>query len=156
MTDNEVKSAPLAQPEPADLSGVSWPDPGPITARAVFADGECYLLDTQPGPEGPTAAELRNLWSVCNSPSVFARAVIAADRARWGRPAIQPVAVAEPEDPTGNQAMTRALIAVSGGLCYFTADAKHAQLLTVQKILLEALRPEPDAMYLRHGSAMNG
>jgi hypothetical protein len=38
----------LAQPEPADLSGVSWPDPGPITARVVFADGKCYLLDTQP------------------------------------------------------------------------------------------------------------
>jgi hypothetical protein len=48
----------------------------------------------------------------------------------------------EPEGVTGNQAITRALIAVSGGLCYFTADAKHAQLLTVQKILLEALRPE--------------
>jgi hypothetical protein len=50
MTDNET-NAPLAQPEPADLSGVSWPDSGPITARAVFADGKCYLLDTQPEPE---------------------------------------------------------------------------------------------------------
>jgi hypothetical protein len=56
------------------------------------------------------------------------------------------LAQAEPEDPTGNQAITRALIAVSGGLCYFTADAKHAQLLTVQKILLEALRPEPEGV----------
>ena len=55
----------------------------------------------------------------------------------------------EPEDPTGNQAITRALIAVSGGLCYFTADAKHAQLLTVQKILLEALRPEPEGVTAR-------
>jgi hypothetical protein len=40
----------LAQPEPADLSGVSWPDPGPITARARV-DGKWYLLDTQPEPE---------------------------------------------------------------------------------------------------------
>jgi hypothetical protein len=50
-TEEPLFHHPLAQPEPADLSGVSWPDSGPITARAVFADGKCYLLDTQPEPE---------------------------------------------------------------------------------------------------------
>ena len=40
----------------------------------------------QPEPQGPTMADLMQLWRACNSPSVFARAVLA----RWGRPAIEP------------------------------------------------------------------
>jgi hypothetical protein len=43
------------------------------------------LLD-QPEPEGPTTAELMNLSAACNSPSVFARAVLA----HWGRTTPQP------------------------------------------------------------------
>jgi hypothetical protein len=47
---------------------------------ALIAKAEAFL--DQPEPEGPTAAELSNLWRACSSPSVFARAVLA----RWGRP----------------------------------------------------------------------
>jgi hypothetical protein len=62
-------------------------DPEETVLRQYIADLEARAALAQPEPVGPTAAELRNLWSVCNSPSVFARAVLA----RWGRPAIQPV-----------------------------------------------------------------
>ena len=37
----------------------------------------------QPEPQGPTMAELMQLWGTCNYPSVSARAFLA----RWGRPA---------------------------------------------------------------------
>lgn len=42
---------------------------------------EALLSDDSPSK--PTAKELQNLWQICNSPSVFAHAVLA----RWGRPA---------------------------------------------------------------------
>jgi hypothetical protein len=109
MTDNEA-NAPLAPPEPADLSGVSWPDPGPITARAVFANGKCYLLDTQPERDGPTDEKWEDLkerlWDQYQTVGyqgelfIYDRDFDAAlddvrqELARWGRPAIQPVAVA--------------------------------------------------------------
>jgi hypothetical protein len=104
-----ARYAHLAQPEPADLSGVSWPDSGPITARAVFADGTCYLLDTQPEPEpeGVTARELQWPPSVaqgCHEAAAEAEPgspmqqllVAAGDLLEnYARPAIQPVTVAE-------------------------------------------------------------
>jgi hypothetical protein len=61
--------AALAQPEPADLSGVSWPDPGPITARAVFVNGKCYLLDTEPEPEPvPAMRKALEIWGCPAAP----------------------------------------------------------------------------------------
>ena len=50
-------------------------------ARIYAEAAEAYAYLDQPEPEGPTAAELSNLWRACSSPSVFARAVLA----RWGR-----------------------------------------------------------------------
>jgi hypothetical protein len=91
----------LAQPEPADLSGVSWPDSGPITARAVFADGTCYLLDTQPEPEpepeGPTASDVTELFyrHMGEGSEVGFENAIAEALTRYARPAIRPVLVAE-------------------------------------------------------------
>jgi len=48
-------------------------------------DGEPIVLpnSSAPKPVAPTTAELKQLWAACNSPSVFARAVLA----RWGTPA---------------------------------------------------------------------
>jgi hypothetical protein len=64
--------------------------------RALADEARAYL--DQPEPEGPTAAELSNLWRACSSPSVFARAVLA----RWDSPALKAVPVSErlpkPED----------------------------------------------------------
>jgi predicted solute-binding protein len=51
---------------------------------ALIAEADAALA--QPEPQGPTMADLMQLWRACNSPSVFARAVLA----RWGRPAIEP------------------------------------------------------------------
>lgn len=62
-----------------------------------FGRAASYLVDwtraalAEPDPEithdgssnKPTAKELQSLWQACNSPSVFARAVLA----RWGHPA---------------------------------------------------------------------
>ncbi|MFO1417254.1 MAG: hypothetical protein U1E83_01155 [Methylotetracoccus sp.] len=37
-------------------------------------------------------------------------------------------------------AIEKALVQISGGLCYFTAEAKHAQLREAQRTLNDALR----------------
>lgn len=59
-----------------------------------------YLTPPQPEPQGPTDEELLYAWEDCRNaepdpsfpkPIAFARAVLA----RWGRPAIKPVPVAE-------------------------------------------------------------
>jgi hypothetical protein len=54
----------------------------PLWWASKIADYLARAYLAQPEPEGPTAAELSNLWRACSSPSVFARAVLA----RWGRP----------------------------------------------------------------------
>jgi len=118
--------------------------------RVAHPDHEMPALEAgrtrlaQPEPEIEPAAYLHRQG---NYTEASERSLSEDEKARgWTEEPLfhHPLAQLEPEGPTGNQAITRALIAVSGGLCYFTADAKHAQLLTVQKILLEALRPEPE------------
>ena len=71
----------LAEPE------VAW-EPMPLPGDA---EGLAEVFWAEPEAEGPTTTELMSLSAACNSPSVFARAVLA----RWGRPAAQPVAVSE-------------------------------------------------------------
>lgn len=51
-------------------------------------------IAAHPEPEpaaGPSAQELRNLWGACNSPSVFALAVLA----RWGDQPPRPIPLSE-------------------------------------------------------------
>ena len=69
----------------------AWP--GGLRAVAdLAADRARHGRPTpQPVAEVPTTAELMSLSAACNSPSVFAHAVLA----RWGRPTPQPVAVSE-------------------------------------------------------------
>jgi hypothetical protein len=83
----------------ARLSDVLWDKGLNNAARDVDAALErLHNFLAQPEPEGPTAAELSNLWRACSSPSVFARAVLA----RWDSPALKAVPVSErlpkPED----------------------------------------------------------
>lgn len=49
-----------------------------------------------------------------------------------------------PPEPEVSDRISRALIAISGGLCYFTAEAKHAQLLAAQNILTGGLQSPPE------------
>ena len=79
-----------SQPEPpTDKEVAELVDALKNDAKCAEAE-HCDLL-AQPEPQGPTMADLMQLWRACNSPSVFARAVLA----RWGRPAIEPVPVSE-------------------------------------------------------------
>jgi hypothetical protein len=91
MTDFRALCAELVeldQAEPGDY--VNWRQ----SWNAAIARARAALA--QPEPQGPTDEELDELYyksgGIINA---FARAVIAADRARWGRPAIEPVPVSE-------------------------------------------------------------
>jgi hypothetical protein len=78
-----------------------------LVARLMAALAATAAALAQPEPEGPTDQDLDDLanemldWN-CEGWRAYARAAIAADRARWGRPTIEPVPVAErlpgPED----------------------------------------------------------
>jgi hypothetical protein len=113
--------AALAQPEPGVAGLFHWRNLGdgkPVQVRECpmcgiapanvddcgrFGDPACpYFGVGEPEPEGLTTAELDALWLATWSDetqqydvAAFARAVIAADRARYARPAIEPVPVAE-------------------------------------------------------------
>jgi len=87
------------------------------TDASLALVAEARALLSQPEPEGPTDEEILNLsqehqvpYAMCDGGVIyplqagadmkddvlsFARALIAADRARWGRPAIKPVPVSE-------------------------------------------------------------
>lgn len=66
--------------------------------HALAAEARAALA-AEPVGEGPTTAELMSLSAACNSPSVFARAILA----RWGRPAAPPAPVGEMPEPTCEQ-----------------------------------------------------
>ena len=62
MVEEELNSNPELQKEPED---------------ACQDYCKSTEVDSNKPKYAPTAKELRNLWDVCNSPSVFARAIIA-------------------------------------------------------------------------------
>ena len=94
----------LAQPE------VAW-EPMPLPGDA---EGLAEVFWAEPEAEGPTTTELMSLSAACNSPSVFARAVLA----RWGRPAAQPVA----EGPTDQELLHLYQVATP---CYSVEEYKR-------------------------------
>jgi hypothetical protein len=135
--------AALAQPEPpadgevAEL--VAWlRDRANSTslahaARRITRAADLLERLAQPGPQGPTDEELRDLWSwaACQDQGpwptqqhCFARAVLA----RWGRPAIEPVAPTDEELETTARAAEIQYMKEHGGLAGLTPDGLHAQL----------------------------
>ena len=124
-TDWKALCAQLAENVRYLLDCVADGDSDPVAiAECVQRLGATRLLLSQPEPEGLTDEEILNLseehcvsytrldgsvtypyendMNMKDDVLFFARALIAADRARWGRPAVQPVPVSErlpgPED----------------------------------------------------------
>lgn len=123
-----LRDADLVLSTAADmLDQEAAPQPSPVAALNIIFDGP-------PGPEAGRFIEVETE----DGRSVCAGEWSQRPDGHWSlriTKAFQPAPVPEPEV---SDRIRRALIAISSGLCYFTAEAKHVQLLAAQNILTGA------------------